>query len=78
MCRFAKLVDTFKSMAAFRVKYRIPENVELQHYELGEWLVNKPPKAVVIPMIAFIEGRMEIPIGRVTRDFLINFRLFPT
>ena len=26
-------------------------------------------------MIAFIEGGMEIPIGRVTRDFLINFRL---
>ena len=78
MGRFAKLVDTPKGMAAFRAKYRIPKNVELQHYKLGEWLVNKPPKSVVIPMIAFIEGKMEIPIGRVTRDFLINFRLFPT
>ena len=37
--------------------------------------MNKPPKVMVIPMIAFIEGGMEIPIGRVTRDFLINFRL---
>ena len=66
-------------MAAFRAKYRILDNVELQHCELGEWLViNKPPRAVVIPMIAFIEGGMEIPMGRVTRDFLINFRLSPT
>ena len=77
MGRFAKLVDTPKGMAAFRAKYRILENIELQHYELGEWLVNKPPESVIIPMIAFIEGGMEISMGRVTRDFLINFRLFP-
>ena len=65
-------------MVAFKAKYRIPENIELQHCELREWLVNKPPEAVVIPMIAFIEGKMEIPMGRVTRNFLINFRLSPT
>ena len=56
MGRFSKLVDTPEGMAAIRAKYRIPENVELQHYELGEWLVtNKPPGAVIIPMITFIE-----------------------
>ena len=66
-------------MIAFRTKYRIPDNVELQHCKLGEWLVmNKPFEAIVIPMIAFIEGGMEIPMGRVTKDFLINFRLSPT
>jgi len=64
MGRFARLVDTSEGMAAFRATYRIPDNVELQHCELGECLViNKPPKGVVIPMIAFIEGRMEIPIS---------------
>ena len=56
MGRFARLADTLKGMAAFRVKYRILDNFELQHCELG----------------------MEIPMGRVTRDFLINFRLSPT
>ena len=66
-------------MAAFRTQYRIPNDVELQHYELGEWLVmNRPPGFVVILMIAFIEGEMEIPMGRVTRDFLINYRLTST
>ena len=79
MGRFAKLVDTPEGMAAFRTKYRILDDVELQHCELREWLVmNKPPRAVVIPMITFIKGGMEIPMGRVTRDFLINFRLSPT
>ena len=79
MGRFAKLVDTPEGMAAFRTKYRILDDVQLQHCELEEWLVmNKPPGAVVIPMITFIEGGMEIPMGRVTRDFLINFRLSPT
>ena len=32
---------------------------------------------VIIPMIAFIERRMKIPIGRVTRDYLIAHRLSP-
>ena len=76
---FAKLGDTPEGMAAFRVQYRIPDSVELQHCKLDEWLVmNKPPSSIVILMITFIEGRMEIPMGRVTRDFLINYRLSPT
>lgn len=72
MGRFAK------GMATFREKYRILDNVELKRYELGEWLVSKPPKVVFIPMITFIEGGVQIPMGRVTRDFLVNFRLCPT
>ena len=76
MGRFTKLVNTPKGMVAFRAKYRIPKDVEIQHCELGEWHVKRPTDAIVIPMIAFIEGGMEIPMGKVTRDFLINFRLF--
>ena len=79
MGRFARLVNTPKGMAAFKAKYRIPDNVEIQHSELGEWLViNRPLGSVVIPLIAFIEGGMEIATGKVTRDFLINYRLSPT
>ena len=32
---------------------------------------------VVIPMIAFIEGGMTLPMGRVTRDYLRNHMLCP-
>ena len=68
MGRYAKLVDTSENRDVFRAQYRIPDSVEIQHYEYGEWLVmNRPLKFVVIPMIAFIEGGMELPMGRVTR-----------
>ena len=33
---------------------------------------------VVIPMIIFIEGGMKIPMGKVTRDYLIAHKLSPT
>ena len=33
---------------------------------------------VIIPMIAFIEGRMTLPIGRITWNYLRNHRLYPT
>ena len=79
MGRYAKLVDTPKAKAIFRAQYRIPNGVEIQHCEDGEWLVlNRPPESVVIPIIAFIEDGMELPMGRVTRDYLINYRLTPT
>ena len=79
MGRYARLVDTAEARATFRAQYRIPYNVEIRHCEQGEWLVlNRPSESVVIPMIAFIEGRMELPMGRVTRDYLINYRLTTT
>ena len=31
---------------------------------------------VVIPLIAFIEGGMTLPTGRVTKDYLISHRLY--
>ena len=72
-------MDTLEGMAAFRAQYRIPNGVEFQHCELGEWLVmNKPLGSVVILMITFIKGGMEISMDRVTRDFLMNYRLTPT
>ena len=79
MGRFDRLVDTLEGMVAFKARYRIPNGVELQHFKLGEWLVmNRPAGSIMILMIAFIEGGMEIPMGRVIRDFLMNYKLTPT
>jgi len=79
MGRYTKLVDTLEARAVFRAQYRIPNGVEIWHYKYDEWLVlHIPLESVVIPMIAFNEGRMELPMGRVTRDFLINYKLTPT
>ena len=79
MGRYSRLVYTVEARAAFRAQYRISNSVEIRHCEEGESLVlNRPPESVVISMIAFNEGRMELHMGRVTRDYLINYRLSPT
>ena len=44
----------------------------------GEWVGARKTGEVVIPMIAFIEGGMTIPMGLITRNYLKFFRLFPT
>ena len=79
MGRYSKLVYTVEARAAFRAQYRISNSVEIRHCEEGEWLVlNRPLESVVIPMIAFNEGRMELHMWRVTRDYLIYYKLSPT
>ena len=40
-------------------------------------LIHREEEEVVIPMIAFIEGGMTFPTVRVTRDYLIAYRLCP-
>ena len=44
----------------------------------GEWHEKRQEREMVIPMIAFIEGRMTIPMGTITRDYLKAHRLAPT
>ena len=41
----------------------------------GEWVDDRKTGEVGIPMIAFIEGGMTIPIGTITRNYLRFFRL---
>lgn len=37
----------------------------------------RPEGAIVIPMIVFIEGGMQLPMGRVTRDFFNLLQTLP-
>ena len=77
MGRFKYLVDTPIAMEAFRAKYHIPLGVVLW-YCPPEWvLTDRDVGQVVIPMIAFIEGRMTLPMRRITRDYLYHHRLTP-
>ena len=72
MGRFFSLDDTFEHKKEFKRYYRIPSNVSIKHCTLGEWHEKRPTEAIAIPMIAFIEGGMRIPMGRVTREFFLN------
>ena len=77
MGRFRHLVNSNTSMEGFRAKYHISQGVALQYCAPNQIVTNKEEEEVVIPMIAFIKGGMTIPMGRVTRDYLLNRRLTP-
>ena len=77
MGKFEKLVDSPTGMEGFRAKYRIPPGVGLEYCSSDQILVKRRTGQVAIPMIAFIEGGMTIPIGRITRDYLRGHRLAP-
>ena len=66
MGRFKDLVDTPAAMEAFRTKYHIPPGVVLQYCPSEEVLTDRDVGQVVIPMIAFIEGGMTLPMRRFT------------
>ena len=77
MGRFKYLVDSPASMESFRARYHIPLGVGLRYYPLEGVLLDRKRGEVVIPMIAFIKGGMTLPMGRITRDYLLNHRLCP-
>ena len=64
-------------MEGFRAKYHIPQGVSLWYCALDQLLTHRNKGEVVIPMIAFIEEGITLPMGRVTRDYLIAYRLCP-
>ena len=77
MGRFKYLVDSLVDMEGFKAKYHILQGVALRYCAPDRIVTNRREGEVVIPMITFIEGGMMLPMGRVTRDYLINHRLCP-
>ena len=53
-------------MEGFRAKYHISQGVALRYCVPDQVLTHRNEGEVVIPMIAFIEGGMTLPMGRVT------------
>ena len=77
MGKLEKMVDSPVGMEGFRAKYHIPPEVGLEYCHQEEILIKRRTGQVSIPMIAFVEGGMTIPIGRITRDYLRGPRLAP-
>ena len=77
MGRLAHLVDS-EGIESFRALYRIPPGVFIRYCKEGEWHEKRQEGEVVIPIIAFIEGGMRIPMSIVPRDYLRTYRLAPT
>ena len=77
MGKFQKLVDSPADIEGFKAKYRILPGVGLEYCSSGQILTKKETGQVAIPIIAFIEGGMTIPMGRITKDYLHGHRLAP-
>ena len=58
-------------------KYHIPQEVSIRYCSLEGLAFDREVGEVIIPMIAFIEGGMTIPMGRITRYYLRAHRLCP-
>ena len=78
MGRFKCLVESEEDRERFKAKYRIPPIVGMRYATQGEWIDDRKTGEVVIPMIAFIEEGMTIPMGNITRNYLRFFRLSST
>ena len=77
MGRFKHLANSPAKIEAFKVRYHIPQGVALRYCSPEQILSHKERGEVVIPMIAFIERGMTLPMGRITQDYLINHRICP-
>ena len=77
MGRFKKLVESEEAMEKFVADYKIPDNVGLRYCKEGDWHIMRREGEVVIPIIAFLEGGIRLPMRPVVRDYLRHFRLAP-
>ena len=77
MGRFERLVKTPALIKLFKEEYHIPQEVVVRHCTTEGVEFDRKVGDVVIPMIAFIEGGMTVPMGRITRDYLRAHRLLP-
>ena len=75
MGRFEHLVKNLTLIELFKEKYHIPQEVSIQYCSTKGLAFDREVGEVIIPMIAFIEGGMTIPMGRITRDYLRAHRL---
>ena len=75
--RFASLVDSPLKIELFKQKYNIPQEVGLRYCSIEQIATDREMREVIIPMIAFIEGGMTLPMGRIARDYLIAHMLCP-
>ena len=77
MGKFSQLVSTPAQIATFKVKYNIPQDVEIRPCEDGWVAKNRGHMRVVIPMVAFVKGGFRIPMSDLFINFLKHFKLCP-
>ena len=77
MGRFQRLVKDPVLIELFKEKYHIPQEVSIRYCSTERLAFDREVGEITIPMIAFIEGALTIPMGRIMRDYLHAHRLCP-
>ena len=73
MGRFKRLIESEEAMKKVIANYRIPNTVGLRYCKESKLHIKRQVGEVVIPIIAFLEESMRIPMGPVMRDYLRHF-----
>ena len=77
MGRFQRIVKNPALIELFKEKYHIPQEVLIRYCSIEGLAFDREMEEVIIPIVAFIEGGMTIPMGRITRDYLRAHKLCP-
>ena len=77
MGRFESLVDSPLKIELFKEKYHIPQEVGLRYCSTEQIVTDRETGEVIIPITAFIKCGMTLPMGRITKDYLIAHKLCP-
>ena len=74
--KFRSIVDIAKRLATFRVRYDIP-NVGVSYCHEDDVNIRRRIETMIIPLVAFKEGGLRIPLGKLMTYFLRHFKLCP-
>ena len=66
MGKFESLVNSPTKIEIFKEKYHIPQEVGLRYCSTEQIVSHREEGEVIIPVIAFIEGGITLPMGRIT------------
>ena len=77
MGRFASLVDSPSKIELFKEKYHISQKVGLRYCSTEQIITNREGGRSYHSYDSLIESGMTLPMGTITRDYLINHRLCP-
>lgn len=66
MGKFESLVNSPTKIEIFKEKYHIPQEVGLRYCSMEQIVSHREEGEVIILVIAFIEGAITLPMGRIT------------
>lgn len=77
MRKFKPMVDTLERLVEFRKKNNIFDDVDVRYYSVSVVILSRGKDRMVIPLVAFVERGVRIPMSDLFTNFLRNFKVCP-